>query len=297
MKKISHKIVFFGTDNFSLETLKALLQADYRISAVVTKPDSKSGRGQKITMPSVKKLALENKIPVLQPTKLSEIQGDLKKLGKNIIGVLVSYGRIIPDSVINLFNPGIINVHPSLLPIYRGPTPIESAIANGDSETGVSIMQLVSSMDSGPIYKQTKYKLSGDETQPELYKILAKIGAELLIENLPDILSNNLKPLQQESKKANYCAVLNKQDAFLNLSNLTSLSAARLIRAHLDFPRTKLTILDNTVIITKAHVADEDQSPIDILCIDNKYLAIDELVAPSGKKMSAKDFINGYKLV
>jgi methionyl-tRNA formyltransferase len=195
-----------------------------------------------------------------------------------------------------LFKPGIINVHPSLLPIYRGPTPIESAIANGDIETGVSIMQLSNSMDAGPVYCQKKYKMNGNETQPELYKTLAKIGAELLLQNLPEILNGTIKPIEQNNNNATYCAKLNKQDALLNLSNLTSLNAERLVRAHLDFPKTRLNILNNSVIITKSHIADEDQSPIDILCIDNKYLVIDELIAPSGKKMSAKAFINGYKL-
>ncbi len=296
MKKISHKIVFFGTDEFSSETLKALIQADYKISAVVTKPDSKSGRGQKTTISSVKKIAIENNIVVLQPTKLSDIENDIKKIGKDIVGILVSYGRIIPDSIINLFSSGIINVHPSLLPIYRGPTPIESAIANGDNETGVSIIKLVSSMDAGPIYCQSKYKLNGDETQPELYKTLAKLGAKLMLESLPDILNGELKPVEQKNSSTVYCSILTKQDAFPNLANVTSLNAERLVRAHLDFPKTKLNISDKTLIITKAHVGDEDQSPIDILCIDNKYLVIDELIAPSGKKMSAKDFINGYKL-
>lgn len=296
MKKTSHKIVFFGTDDFSLETLRALIQADYKICAVITKPDSKSGRGQKLTMPSVKKLALENKIPVLQPVKLSDIQHDIKRLGKNIAGVLVSYGRIIPDSIITLFTPGIINVHPSLLPNYRGPTPIESAIANGDNETGVSIIKLTKSMDAGPIYFQMRCKLNGDETQPGLYKTLAKIGAKLITEKLPDILDGSLKPVEQNNINTSYCMTLSKQDSLVNLSDLTSLTAERLIRAHLDFPRTKLNILGKTIIITKAHVGDEDQSPIDILCIDNRYLVIDELIAPSGKKMSAKDFINGYKL-
>jgi methionyl-tRNA formyltransferase len=183
------------------------------------------------------------------------------------------------------------------LPIYRGPTPIESAITNGDNETGISIIKLVSSMDAGPIYRQSRYKLNGDETQPELYKTLAKLGAKLMLESLPDILNGNLKPIEQKNSSTVYCSILSKQDAFLNLSNLTSLNAERLVRARLDFPKTKLNILNKTLIITKAHAGDEDKSPIDILCIDNKYLIIDELIAPSGKKMSAKDFINGYKLI
>lgn len=296
MKKISNKIIFFGTDDFSLISLKALINAKFEICAVITKPDSKSGRGQKITMPSVKKLAIENKIPVWQPVKLSEVNDDIKKLGKDTTGVLVSYGKIIPESTIKLFERGIINIHPSLLPLYRGPTPIESAIANGDEETGITVMQISNSMDAGPIYKQIKYKLNGFETQPELYEILANLGAKELINILPDILNKEITPKQQNNNMATYCAILEKQDSFFNLANITSIVAERMIRAHLSFPKTKLSIMGNVIIITKAHTANKEQSPIDILCIDNKYLVIDELIAPSGKKMSAKDFINGYKL-
>jgi methionyl-tRNA formyltransferase len=294
MKKISKKIVFFGTDNFSLATLKLLIDNGYDVSAVVTKPDSKSGRGQKINTPSVKKYAIENNIEVWQPDKISDLADKIKKLGDETMGILVSFGKIIPESIINLFSPGIINIHPSLLPKYRGPTPIESAIANGDSETGASIILLTSAMDAGPIYSQTKYKLSGNENQPELYEKLAQLGAKQLIDNLPDIINNNLKAIPQDNPQSSYCAKLNKQDALLDLSNTTAIAAERLIRAHLDFPKTKLKVLDEIVIITKAHVSEQEQSPIDILCIDHKYLAIDELVAPSGKRMNAKAFINGY---
>ena len=295
MEKISKKIVFFGTDSFSLATLEALIKADYDICAVVTKPDSKSGRGQKLTQSDVKKLAIKHNIKVWQPSKIAEIKDDIQALGPNIVGVLSSFGKIIPGSIIKLFNPGIINIHPSLLPKYRGPTPIESAIENGDAETGISIMELTASMDAGPIYDQITYNLTGYETQPELYDTLANIGANLLIKVLPDILDGLIHPWPQDNSQSSYCHILNKQDSLVDLSNITSFAAERLVRAHLTYPRTRIKILDKIVIITKAHISDEEMSPIDILCVDNKYLSIDELVAPSGKTMSAKDFVNGYK--
>jgi methionyl-tRNA formyltransferase len=292
----SKTIIFFGTDNFSLTALKSLVEANYNISAVVTKPDSKSGRGQKIIMSSVKKFAIENNITIWQPDKLSDIFDDIQMIKSDKIGILASFGKIIPESIINLFTPGIINIHPSLLPIYRGPTPIESAIANGDKKTGVSIMKLTKFMDAGPIYKQIEYKLSGSETQPELYEILAEIGANELIKTLPDIINGIEQPKPQDNSKSIYCSLLNKQDSLLDLQKITSASAERLIRAHLSFPKTKINIMGNMIIVTKAHVANQLKSPIDVLCNDNNYLVIDELIAPSGKTMSANDFINGYKL-
>ena len=166
MQNMSKTVVFFGTEDFSLTALQGLVTAGYTIAAVVTKPDSKRGRDQKLTPPSVKVFAHEQGIPVWQPTKLAEITADIQALG-DVAGVLVSYGKIIPQATIDLFDPGIINVHPSLLPLYRGPSPIESAIKNGDTQTGATIMQLAAGMDSGPIYAQMVHPLSGAETRPQ----------------------------------------------------------------------------------------------------------------------------------
>jgi len=293
----STKIIFFGTDeSVSLVALRALIKAGYNIAAVVTKPDSKSGRGQKITPPVVKTEALKHGIPVWQPAKISDISDDIKKLGTGSIGVLASFGKIIPEAIINLFDHGIVNVHPSLLPIYRGPTPIESAIANGDKQTGVSIMGLSASMDAGPIYSQITYELTGNETQPELYRALADLGAAELIKMLPGIIDGSVTAAPQDDTKSTYCNLLNKQDALVDLSKMTAAAAERLVRAHLVFPKTKLTISDQQITITAASISDQPKSDIDIPCYDNKYLSIDKLIAPSGKTMDAKSFINGYKL-
>jgi len=296
MKNISKTIIFFGTDEFSLVVLQGLIDAGYDIAAVVTKPDSKSGRGQKLRMPSIKILAQKHNIKIWQPNKVSDINENIINLKERVTGVLVSYGRIIQQSTIDLFNPGIINVHPSLLPKYRGSTPIESAVANGDKQTGVSIMQLVSEMDAGPVYEQVIYKLSESETSPELYDILANIGTKKLIEILPNIIDNTLKPINQDESNASYCNLLNKADSWLTPNELTASEAERKIRAHLTFPKTKFSIMGKDIIITKAHVVYEQQSLADILCKDDNYLSIDTLIAPSGRKMPVKDFLNGHKL-
>lgn len=294
----SKTIIFFGTDTFSASALTALIEADYTIGAVITKPDSKSGRGQHMTAPLVKQIAEKHDIPVWQPTKLIEMVDDIKALG-DTVGVLSSYGRIVPQAIIDLFRPGIINIHPSLLPLYRGPSPIETAIMNGDTQTGVSIMKLTAEMDAGPIYAQELYALDGTETAPELYETLSALGGRMLIETLPAIIEGRLLPSPQ-ANAAIYCSLLKKEDAFLKPEAVTAVQAERQVRAYLTFPKTKILIKnkdkDETIIITKAHVAVGELSDkaYNIDFKEASVLTIDELTAPSGKRMSGKDFKNGY---
>ncbi|MFY9228418.1 MAG: methionyl-tRNA formyltransferase [Candidatus Microsaccharimonas sp.] len=290
---MSKTILFFGTDEFSAPALQALIDAGYLVAAVITRPDSKQGRGQKLTAPLVKQIAEKNAIPVWQPTKLSDIAGDIKALGP-VSGVLSSYGKIVPQSIIDLFTPGIINIHPSLLPKYRGPSPVETAILNGDSETGVSIMKLSAAMDAGPVYTQEKYPLHGHETAPELREALSRMGSRLLIDALPAILDGASKGISQDENSATYCRLLTKQDAFLDPSTMSAVEADRQVRAYLSFPRTKMTLLGQSVIVTKTHVSEVPTSLLDQRAKDGNFLIIDELIGPSGRQMSAASFLNGY---
>jgi methionyl-tRNA formyltransferase len=294
MTKISRTIIFFGTDDFSLVVLEGLINAGYDIAAVVTKPDHRSGRGHLLIYSSVKKFAIDNNMIIWQPTKIADINKDIQMLGENVTGVLASFGKLIPESTIKLFNPGIINIHPSLLPKYRGPSPIESVIKNGDEQTGVTIMKLATTMDTGPIYGQTTYKLSKHETSQQLRKKLSQAGSDLLVELMPSILDESLIPIPQNDKQATYCQLITKDDAWLKPNEVTADQAERIIRAFLGYPKTKITIENNIIIITKAHAANKQTTQLDILCSDNNYLAIDQLVAPSGHTMTAHDFINGY---
>ena len=293
MMNTSAKIVFFGTEDFSLTALTGLVEAGYAIAAVVTKPDSKKGRGQKLISPQVKILATRHNITVWQPNNLMDIAEDVRALGPTT-GVLVSYGKIIPQAIIDLFTPGIINVHPSLLPKYRGPSPIESAIKNGDSATGVTIMQLAAKMDAGPLYANKNHPLRGTETRPELYHALADIGTNLLLETLPKILDSSLRPILQDESKVSYCQLLQKADANLDLSKMTAAKAERTIRAHIGFPKSKLAFGDQSIIVTKAHVSNQQKKPLDIICQDGVYLCVDELIAPSGRRMDGSAFLRGY---
>lgn len=289
----SPKIIFFGTDNFSLAALLALIEADYDIAAVVTKPDSKQGRGHKLTPPVVKVLAAQHNIPVWQPNKLSDITHDIQLID-HPLGILSSFGKIIPQTTIDLFSPGIINIHPSLLPLYRGSTPIESVIAQGDSKTGVSIMQLAAGMDNGPVYLAKEHQLTGAETSLELYHTLADEGAHLLLEALPRIIDGSLLPTPQNEDNATYTKLLTREDAWLQTDALTAKEAERRIRAHIAFPKTKMNLQGHDIIITKAHIATDGMHATDIQCRDGHYLTIDEIIAPSGKRMSASDFERGY---
>ena len=263
--------------------------------AVVTKPDKKSGRGQNIEMPEVKKYAIQNKINVWQPDNLFEINEAVINLGDGIIGIVVSYGKIIPKSIIDLFESGIINVHPSLLPKYRGPSPIETAIANGDSKTGVSIMELTPEMDAGPIYGRVIHKLSGAETRFELRKSLSNDGAKILLSLLPGIIDGSIRPTPQNNNDAIYCKLLSKNDSNLNIE-MPAKRAECLVRAYLGFPKTKIDINGHNVTILKAHTSNEFKTPLDIKFRDGDYLSIDKLIAPSGRTMSAHEFLNGYVL-
>lgn len=298
MPHTSKTIVFFGTDEFSAASLRELIAQGFSVGAVVTKPDSRKGRGRELAKPIVKEIAEANNIPVWQPLDVRAIAEHVERLeektGEAPLGVLVSYGKIIPQSIINLFKPGIINVHPSLLPLYRGPSPIESAILNGDTQTGVTIMQLSAAMDAGPIYTQLTLPLIDVETAPDLEVQLAEIGAQQLTSVLPAIIDGTAQLRPQDDTKATYCQLLTKEDSSLDTEKLTAEQAERHVRAYLAFPKTKATIAGHSVVITKAHVTNSHNSVLDLACADGRYLAVDELIGPSGKAMSGSAFLNGY---
>jgi methionyl-tRNA formyltransferase len=298
MKNTSKTLLFFGNERLvsglkstNAPVLRGLISAGYHIAAVVSHHTDGESRNNRPL--EVAKIAAEHNIPVLLPNRPSEIHNELTAMNADA-AVLVAYGRIIPQSIIDIFPKGIINIHPSLLPFYRGPTPIESAIVNGDKKTGVSIMQLTAGMDEGPVYAQAEVTLTGNETKFELYDTLAAISADLLLKNLPSILSGTLVPSAQDDSKATYCKLLTKAGGTLDTSLLTAEQAERHVRAHLGFPKSKLSILDRQCIITRAHVVKNQESAADI-AFKSGILRIDELIAPNGKQMSAEAFLRGYQ--
>ena len=292
---MKNPIIFFGTEDFSAVSLQKLIDENFEIAGIITKPDSKKGRGQKIQSPKVKKIGEKFKTPVLQPQKMSEIIEFVQNF-ENPVGVLVSFGRIIPQEIIDLFTPAIVNVHPSLLPKYRGPSPIESVILNGDTKTGVSLMKLSKEMDAGDIYSQEEIKLSKTETASELYKICGKIGAEMLVRDLPKIISGELKGEKQDNSLAEYCKLLKKSDSILNPENQTTKQAEQQIRAFEIFPKSRIQIDDYLVVIKTAKVVNSnpENSPLTLKFADGEFLEIKTLLTPNGKETTAQSFINGY---
>ncbi|MEP6710536.1 MAG: methionyl-tRNA formyltransferase [Candidatus Saccharibacteria bacterium] len=298
MTNTSKTLIFFGNERLvsGLKTtdapiLRGLIKRGYSIKAVVSHHHEGQSRNNRSL--EVAEIARANNIPVLLPNKPTDIMEEITNLHADA-AVLVAYGRIIPQSIIDLFPLGIINLHPSLLPKHRGPTPIESAIAEGDKTTGVSIMQLTAGMDTGPVYKQEEIELDGNETKFDLYSKIVSVSDELFFGALPDILDGSLQPIPQDDSQASYSQLLTKSDGQLNPSLISAVEAERRVRAYLGFPKTKLNILNQDIIITKAHVSDEQKTPLSVVCGDGAYLSIDELIGPSGKTMTADAFLNGY---
>jgi methionyl-tRNA formyltransferase len=298
MTHISKTLVFFGNERLvsglastDAPILRALIADGYTIAAVVSHhSDSQSRNNRELEVAVV---AREHNIPVLLPDDPADISEQLRTINADT-AVLVAYGRIIPQNIIDIFPNGIINIHPSLLPVYRGSTPVESAIENGDTESGVSIMKLTSTMDAGPIYAQSKIVLNGTETKFDLYSKLIPTSVALLLSTLPSIIDGSLQPQPQNESKVTYSKLLSKSDSLLDTANYSAQQCERLVRAHLGFPKTKTTALGHDIIITKAHVVSEAKTALDLKCSDDMYLSIDKLVAPSGRTMNATAFLNGY---
>ncbi len=304
------KIVYFGGDDFRsaeghIPSLEALLTAGYAVAAIVTKPNLPQGRGLKTAVNGAERLALAHHIPVLQASKLADLADEIRRLQPNM-GVLVSLGQIVPASIIEIFPQGILNLHPSLLPKYRGPAPIEAAILAGDNKTGVTLMQISEELDAGPIYAQIEHSLSGRETRLELAEVLSKLGAQILQTNLEKILAGNLEPMPQDESKATFTAKVAKSDGAIDWQKPAA-QIEREIRAYLGWPGSYTTLFGKEITVTEAHVIPADDPELQIGEIDsvadtkllmvptgNGKLCIDRL-KPAGKnEMSASEFIRGY---
>jgi methionyl-tRNA formyltransferase len=268
-----------------------LVEAGYQIEAVLAShADGVSRQKRDLEIGSI---AHAYHIPVVLPEDKVPLYDKVKKYAAEA-AVLVAYGRIIPQEVIDIFPKGIINLHPSLLPKLRGSTPIESAILEGLSQTGVSLMALTAQMDAGPIYAQAKVKLGGKETKQELADTLLEEGAKLLIDNLEGILSGALQPVSQNEQDATYTKQLRKNDGLMNPDKPAEL-LEREIRAFLGWPKSVARLYGQKVVVTKARVVKSDNHGSLVMCCNPGWLEIQELIAPSGRTMNGEDFIRGYK--
>lgn len=304
---MSRRILFFGNERIATgvtteaPTLRALIQAGYEVAAVAV-AQKDAGKSRSARELEIATVAEQHGIPVITPGKLSEAQDDFQKFDAEA-AVLVAFGKIIPQAIIDIFPRGIINIHPSLLPKHRGPTPLESAILNGDTETGVSLMQLSAEMDAGPVYAQETVLLHGDETKQQLADQLLNIGKDMLIHYLPDILDGKLEPAEQDNTQATTDELISKENSELTFVDQTAEQLEREVRAHAGWPRRRAKIGTTEIIITSAHAHEAAGVPGTLNLDDGQLgvyakeglLVIDTLIPAGKKEMSAQAFLAGYK--
>lgn len=211
--------VFFGTGPLAESVLAELVRNGYVPKVVVTKPDAPQGRHMELKPPHIKTWAEMKGIKTLQPEKLDEEFSSQLSVFSCQLFIVASYGKIIPESILNIPPHGVLNVHPSLLPKYRGASPIESALLNGDKETGVTIIKLDKEMDHGPILVQTAFEIDKEATAGTLEVTSGKLGGELLVQTIEHFISGNLIPKEQDHSNATFCKKITKQDGEINLNN------------------------------------------------------------------------------
>lgn len=297
-----------GTPDFAAASLKKLIDKKYDIAAVFTQPDKPRDRGMKLSYSPVKELALENNIPVYQPTKLRDGTATelIKSLDPDIL-VVVAYGRILPDDMLEVPKYGAINVHASLLPKYRGAAPIQWAVLNGDKITGVTTMYLASEMDTGDIIYTSETEIGEFETSGELFDRLMIMGAELLARTLRDIEAGTAPRTPQDHSKASYVKMLDKSLSPIEwaktprevIKQIYGLQPWPVATAELDGKVFKIYSAEYTQNKTDkapGSVVSAGKKGIEIACLDGETVLITELQAAGKKRMKASDYLLGHPI-
>ena len=301
------RIVFMGTPQFAGTILESLLQSSYQVLAVYTQPDKPAGRGHRVVFPAVKKLALERQIPVVQPEtfKSSEVVEKLASFQPELI-IVAAFGAILPPAVLSLPKFACLNVHPSLLPRHRGPSPVANTILCGDELTGVTIMLMDAGMDTGPILAQEKVGISFMDTAGSLSSKLADVGAKLLVETLPKWLGDELRPQAQDESQATYSKVMTSKDAEIDW-HLSSVELWRKVRAYNPWPscytwwQGKRLKIHKTIPLDDVREGEEGEvialaEPPGVGVVTGQgVLGLCEVQLEGKRAMSADDFVRGKR--
>lgn len=302
------RLVFLGTPQFAVPTLDAIAAAGYEVALVVTQPDRPKGRERAPAPSPVKLRAIELGLEIYQPERIrrEETVQRLAAVGAEVM-VVVGYGQIIPQSILDLAPPGIINVHASLLPKYRGAAPVQWAIARGETVTGVTTMRIDAGLDTGDILLTEQTPIGGEETAPELAARLAAMGAALLVKTLQGLQSGEITPRPQNDSEATYAPILKKEDGKLDWTLPAAVLHNR-IRAFQPWPGGYTRFRGRNLNVWKARVAESETglAPGRLFAEDGKLMAacaagtaleLLDVQVEGRKKMPAAAFLNGYRLL
>jgi len=297
------RIVFFGTPEFAVPSLRALLSGPDPIVAVVCQPDKPAGRGQQLSIPPVKRVAREAGVPVLQPEKVRapEFLDALRACGPDLI-VVAAYGKLLPKTVLDLPRHGCINVHASLLPRYRGAAPIQWAVLNGDAVTGVTIMQMNEQMDAGDILLQRQTPIEADETYGELQRRLSDLGAPLLLEAIGGLGAGTLTARPQAPAEVRLAPLIKKEDGRLDWRQPAA-ALARRVRAFNPWPSGFTTLNGKLLKVHRTRDVGEAAAaaPGTVTTVEDGIrvatgagtLCLDELQLEGRKRLTAAEFARG----
>ena len=302
------KIIFMGTPDFSVRTLEALIQAGHEIVLAVTQPDKAKGRGKEMQFPPVKEMAMQHQIPVFQPKKIREIESieKLKEFEADVM-VVVAFGQILSKEVLEMTPYGCVNVHASLLPKYRGAAPIQWSILDGESVTGVTIMQMDEGIDTGDMLAETQIPIEETDTGGSLHDKLAKAGAALCVETLEHLKNKTITPKVQGESTTAYAKQIKKDMGYIDWKKEEAAVIERKIRAFSPWPSAYTYLNEKLLKIWKAEALAEntelEAGSITKVETNGFYIQtkegqikVSELQLQGKKRMSTEAFLLGYKL-
>ena len=301
------KIIYMGTPDFAAVSLNALLDAGYDVMAVFTQPDKPKGRGHKLAFSPVKEIAVAHDIPVYQPTTLKneEIQQVIRDMAPDMI-VVVAYGKLLPEAVLNVPPLGCINVHGSLLPKYRGAAPIQWSVLNGDKETGITTMYMAKGMDTGDIILQDVTTIGEDETAAELFDRMAVLGAQTLLKTIPMLEAGTAPRIPQDEAEASHVSMLSKDQAQIDFTK-TADEVHHFICGMSDWPCAFTAIDGKRLKVYRSHRSTltskqsagsvvENKKVLTVVCGDGKCVELTEVQYDNGKRMAADAFLRGHSV-